>query len=70
MCADRLFVSRLKETVIGAERDSVWLLDEESVRPLEAAPPAVPLELTPPQVNMPTPPSGEEQMADEEVNYG
>lgn len=53
-----VIVSRLKETVLGAERDSVWLLDEESGQPMEVPLAAVALEMTPPQVAMPTPLSG------------
>lgn len=51
-------VSRLKETALGAERDSVWLLDEESGQPVEVPLTAVAQEMTPAQVAMPTPPSG------------
>ncbi|XP_070709517.1 REC8 meiotic recombination protein b [Pempheris klunzingeri] len=51
-------IDQLKESVLGAERDSVWLLDKESGQPVEVPPAAVALEMTPPQVAMPTPPSG------------
>lgn len=51
-------VSRLKETVLGAERDSAWLLDEEAGHPTEVPLAAAALEMTPPRVAMPTPPSG------------
>ncbi|XP_049912889.1 REC8 meiotic recombination protein b [Epinephelus moara] len=51
-------IDQLKETVLGAERDSVWQLDEESGHPVEVPLAAVALEMTPPQVAMPTPPSG------------
>ncbi|XP_029313890.1 REC8 meiotic recombination protein b [Cottoperca gobio] len=49
---------QLKETVLGAERDSVWLLDEESGHPAEVPLASVAPEMTPLQVAMPTPPSG------------
>ncbi|KAI3355146.1 hypothetical protein L3Q82_018014, partial [Scortum barcoo] len=52
-------ISQLKETVLGVEQDSVWLMDEESGQLVEV-PLAVALEMTPPQVAMPTPPSGQE----------
>lgn len=45
-------------TVLGAEQDSVWLLDEESGQPAEVPLAAVAPEMTPPRVAMPTPPSG------------
>nr|QWV53788.1 meiotic recombination protein [Dicentrarchus labrax] len=51
-------IDRLKETVLGAQRDSVWLLDEESGLPVEVPLAAVALEMTPLQVSMPTTPSG------------
>ncbi|XP_070784582.1 REC8 meiotic recombination protein b [Enoplosus armatus] len=51
-------IDQLKESVLGAERDSVWLLDEESGQPVEVPLTAVALEMTPLQVAMPTPPSG------------
>ncbi|XP_044032918.1 REC8 meiotic recombination protein b [Siniperca chuatsi] len=51
-------IDQLKETVLGAERDSVWLLDEELGQPVEVPLAGVALEMTPPQVAMPTPPSG------------
>lgn len=54
-----VIVSRLKETVLGADRDSLWLLGEETGQPLEVPLAAVAPELTPLQVAMPTPPSGE-----------
>ncbi|XP_041817721.1 REC8 meiotic recombination protein b [Chelmon rostratus] len=51
-------IDQLKETALGAERDSVWLLDEESGQPVEVPLTAVAQEMTPAQVAMPTPPSG------------
>ncbi|XP_008276191.1 REC8 meiotic recombination protein b [Stegastes partitus] len=51
-------VDQLKESMLGTERDSVWLLDEESGRPVEVLLEPVALEMTPPHVAMPTPPSG------------
>ncbi|XP_059182742.1 REC8 meiotic recombination protein b [Centropristis striata] len=51
-------IDQLKETVMGAERDSVWLLHEESGHPADAPLAATALEMTPLQVAMPTPPSG------------
>ncbi|KAM9337560.1 REC8 meiotic recombination protein b [Symphorus nematophorus] len=51
-------IDQLKETVLGAERDSVWLLDEELGQPVEVPLAAVALEMTPLRVAMPTPPSG------------
>nr|XP_046227423.1 REC8 meiotic recombination protein b isoform X2 [Scatophagus argus] len=50
-------IDQLKETVLGVERDSIWLLDEESGRPVEVLG-ALDLEMTPLQVAMLTPPSG------------
>ncbi|XP_054479272.1 REC8 meiotic recombination protein b [Anoplopoma fimbria] len=55
---DMSSIDQLKETVLGAERDSVWLLDEDSGHPVEAPQAAVALEMTPLRVAMPTPPSG------------
>ncbi|XP_036935557.1 REC8 meiotic recombination protein b isoform X2 [Acanthopagrus latus] len=52
-------IDQLKETVLGADRDSLWLLGEETGQPLEVPLAAVAPELTPLQVAMPTPPSGE-----------
>lgn len=52
-----VIVSRLKETVLGADRDSLWLLGEETGQPLEVPLAAVAPEMTPLQVAMPTPPS-------------
>ncbi|TMS08858.1 hypothetical protein E3U43_014405 [Larimichthys crocea] len=51
-------IDQLKETVLGAERDSMWLLDEETGQPVEVPLAAVALEMTPPRVVMPTPTSG------------
>uniref|UniRef100_UPI0037E7D45E REC8 meiotic recombination protein b n=1 Tax=Semicossyphus pulcher TaxID=241346 RepID=UPI0037E7D45E len=51
-------IDQLKETMLGPERDTVWLLDEESGQPVEVPLAAVALEMTPLQVAMPTPPSG------------
>ncbi|XP_026218374.1 REC8 meiotic recombination protein b isoform X1 [Anabas testudineus] len=51
-------IDQLTETVPGAERDSVWLLDEGLGQPVEVPLAAVDGEMTPLQVNMPTPPSG------------
>ncbi|XP_042365954.1 REC8 meiotic recombination protein b [Plectropomus leopardus] len=51
-------IDQLKETVLGAERDSVRMLDEESGHPAEVPLAAVALEMTPLRVAMPTPPSG------------
>ncbi|KAL6098017.1 rec8 [Pungitius sinensis] len=49
---------QLKDTVTGAERDSVGLLDQDSGHPVEDPQAAVALEMTPRQVAMPTPPYG------------
>lgn len=54
-------VSRLTETVLGAEQDSVRPLDKESCQPVGVPLEAVDLEMTPVQVAMPTPPSGESE---------
>ncbi|CAJ1082425.1 REC8 meiotic recombination protein b [Xyrichtys novacula] len=51
-------IDQLKETMLGAEQHSMWLLDEESGHPVEVPLAAVPPEMTPPQVAMPTSPSG------------
>lgn len=45
-------------TELGAERDSVMLPGEESGQSVGVPLAAVPLEMTPPQVTMPTSPSG------------
>ncbi|XP_030254189.1 REC8 meiotic recombination protein b [Sparus aurata] len=50
-------IDQLKETVLGADRDSLWLLGEETGQPLEVPLAAVAPEMTPLQVAMPTPPS-------------
>ncbi|XP_073343959.1 REC8 meiotic recombination protein b [Pagrus major] len=52
-------IDKLKETVLGADRDSMWLLDEDTGQPVEVPMAAVAPEMTPLQVAMPTPPSGE-----------
>ncbi|RVE58933.1 hypothetical protein OJAV_G00199260 [Oryzias javanicus] len=49
-------IDQLKETMLGAEQDSVWLLDEEANQPLELLAVAAALEMTPQHVAMPTPP--------------
>ncbi|KAM7370063.1 hypothetical protein PAMP_011348 [Pampus punctatissimus] len=51
-------IDQLKETVLGTERDSVWLLDEELGLPVEVPLAAVALEMTPMQIAIPTPSSG------------
>ncbi|KAM4606574.1 REC8 meiotic recombination protein b [Polymixia lowei] len=52
-------VDQLKETVMGPDRDSVWLLDEETGQPKEVPLATVSMEMTPPPtVAMPTPPLG------------
>uniref|UniRef100_A0A4W6EJP7 REC8 meiotic recombination protein b n=1 Tax=Lates calcarifer TaxID=8187 RepID=A0A4W6EJP7_LATCA len=51
-------IDQLRETVLGAEQDSAWLLDEELGQPVEVPLAAVALEMTPLQVAMPTPPFG------------
>ncbi|GLD54900.1 meiotic recombination protein REC8 homolog [Lates japonicus] len=43
-------IDQLRETVLGAEQDSVWLLDEELGQPVEVPLAAVALEMTPLQV--------------------
>lgn len=53
------FFSRLTETVLGAEQDSVWLRDKELGQSEEVDFAVADLEMTPPQVPMPTPPSGQ-----------
>ncbi|KAF6722941.1 REC8-like protein [Oryzias melastigma] len=47
---------RLKETMLGAEQDSVSLLDEEADQPVKRLAAAAALEMTPQHVAMPTPP--------------
>lgn len=54
-------VSRLMETVSGAEQDSVWLQDKGSGRLVQVPLAAVNLEVTPVQVATPTLPSGESE---------
>lgn len=49
----RVCVPRLRETVVGTERDSVWLLGDELGLPVEVPVAAVALETTPLQVAMP-----------------
>ncbi|XP_045920848.1 REC8 meiotic recombination protein b [Micropterus dolomieu] len=51
-------IDQLKVTELGAERDSVMLPGEESGQSVGVPLAAVPLEMTPPQVTMPTSPSG------------
>lgn len=51
-------VSRLNKTALGAEWDSVYLLDEGLGQPVVVPLVAVALEMTPQHVAMPTPPSG------------
>ncbi|XP_034562878.1 REC8 meiotic recombination protein b isoform X2 [Notolabrus celidotus] len=50
-------INQLRETVLGAERDSVWLLDEDSGQPVEVPLAAVAREMTPLHVTLPPPPS-------------
>ncbi|XP_034022355.1 REC8 meiotic recombination protein b [Thalassophryne amazonica] len=50
-------VDQLKETVVGTERDSLWILAEKTGPPLEGPPASTSLEMTPVQVAMPVPPS-------------
>ncbi|XP_074549086.1 REC8 meiotic recombination protein b [Halichoeres trimaculatus] len=50
-------IDQLKETVLGAERDSVWLLDEDPGHPVEVPLAAVALEMTPQHVALPAPAS-------------
>ncbi|KAF0028242.1 hypothetical protein F2P81_019329 [Scophthalmus maximus] len=49
---------QLNKTALGAERDSVYLLDEGLGQPVVVPLVAVALEMTPQHVAMPTPPSG------------
>ncbi|XP_029979804.1 REC8 meiotic recombination protein b [Sphaeramia orbicularis] len=51
-------IDQLKETVLGTDRDSVWLLDEETSQPVEVPLMALTQEMTPVKVAMPTPSSG------------
>ncbi|CAK6951903.1 REC8 meiotic recombination protein b [Scomber scombrus] len=51
-------IDQLKETVVGTERDSVWLLGDELGLPVEVPVAAVALERTPLQVAMPSLSSG------------
>ncbi|KAF7667317.1 hypothetical protein LDENG_00067570 [Lucifuga dentata] len=51
-------IDQLKETLLGTEQDSVWLLDEEPGQPVKVPLAAATLEMTPPQVSMPSPPAG------------
>nr|XP_020497287.1 meiotic recombination protein REC8 homolog [Labrus bergylta] len=50
-------IDQLKETMLGAKRDSMWLRDEETGQPVKVPLAGVALEMTPPHVAMPTPPS-------------
>lgn len=52
-------VSRLKVSVVVG--DSVWLLDEETGLPMEVPLEVVPMEMTPPQVAMPSAPDTERE---------
>lgn len=49
---------QLEEVVLGTDRDSVWLLDEETGQPMAVPLATIALEMTPVQVAMPSPPSG------------
>uniref|UniRef100_I3KB41 Rad21/Rec8-like protein C-terminal eukaryotic domain-containing protein n=1 Tax=Oreochromis niloticus TaxID=8128 RepID=I3KB41_ORENI len=49
---------QLEEAVLGTDRDSVWLLDEETGQPMAVPLATIALEMTPVQVAMPSPPSG------------
>ncbi|KAK1885474.1 Meiotic recombination protein REC8 like [Dissostichus eleginoides] len=49
---------QLKDTLLRAEQSSVWLLDQEAGHLADAPLSSVSREMTPPQVAMPTPPSG------------
>ncbi|XP_041670519.1 REC8 meiotic recombination protein b [Cheilinus undulatus] len=51
-------IDQLKETVLRPEQDSLWLLEEETGRRVEASLVAAALEMTPVKVPMSTPPSG------------
>ncbi|XP_071764984.2 REC8 meiotic recombination protein b [Centroberyx gerrardi] len=51
-------IDQLKEAALGPDRDSVWLLDEETGQPVEVPLATVAMETTPPPVAMPTPPCG------------
>ncbi|XP_041824970.1 REC8 meiotic recombination protein b isoform X2 [Melanotaenia boesemani] len=51
-------IDQLKETTFGTERDSVWLLDEETGQLVGVSVAAAPSETTPPHVAMPAPPCG------------
>lgn len=56
-----VFVSRLSETVLGAELDSIRLLDKELGQHAEVPLSVVDLEMTPKEVAMPTPPPWESE---------
>ncbi|KAK5898339.1 hypothetical protein CgunFtcFv8_015764 [Champsocephalus gunnari] len=51
---------QLKETLLRAEQSSVWQLDQEAGHLADAPLSSISREMTPPQVSMPTPPSGKE----------
>ncbi|XP_033988162.1 REC8 meiotic recombination protein b [Trematomus bernacchii] len=53
-------LDQLKETLLRAEQSSLWLLDQEAGHLEDAPLSSISREMTPPQVAMPTPPSGEE----------
>lgn len=60
--------SRLTETVLGAEQDSVWLPDKGSGRPVQVPLAAVNLEVTPVRVAMLPLPSGESEKEGDTVS--
>ncbi|KAJ4925596.1 hypothetical protein JOQ06_018322 [Pogonophryne albipinna] len=51
---------QLKETLLRAEQSRVWLLGQEAGHLADAPLSSISREMTPPQVAMPTPPSGKE----------
>lgn len=54
--------------MLGAEQDTVWLLDKESGLHTEVPLEAVDLEMTPPKLALPTPPSGESEKEGDRAN--
>lgn len=67
-CCCYFLHSRLAETVLGAEQDTVWLLDKESSLHTEVPLEAADLEMTPPKLALPTPPSGESEKEGDRAN--
>ncbi|XP_056155179.1 REC8 meiotic recombination protein b [Lampris incognitus] len=54
-------VDVLKETVLGPDLDVLYLFDKVTRQPMEVPLADVPMEMTPPQVSMPVPPTEEKE---------